>query len=215
MPKIYAPPGKTTQDLGATFYQVFVGPHAAFEEHRGMYVADFPDAANTILIVEAGRAVPWTMPEDIHFAADQPVPKLGGLFPGIFNAAFADGSVWALPKRIDADTLRKLIMRNEGQSVDVRELRVLVNPREVNQRELNKHLKQEAEAVRKRVEDLRREKEILQELAKDAGTELLQEENQRLQETLRQSREELDRLDEEVQRLKRTLEKQLEQSEGK
>src|SRR5439155_20075506 len=77
MPKIYAPPGMTTREPYSTFYQVFLGPHAAFEQHQALSFDDFPDGiAKTILIVEAACAVPWTKPDDLHFAADEPIPEL-------------------------------------------------------------------------------------------------------------------------------------------
>jgi hypothetical protein len=215
MPKIYAPPGVTTQDPASTFYQVLVGPHAAFEEHRGISASEFTDGTSiTLLIVEAGRAVPWSKPEDINFAMDEPVPKLGGMFPGIFNAAFADGSVWTLPKNVDAETLRRLIMRDDGQPVDVNEVRV-ANRREASMREQNKRLKQEVQLMRRQLEDLQHEKEVLEQMAEDAGTELLNQENDSLLETLRQSRKELQRLKEDVQSLKRSLQREMDQRQNK
>jgi prepilin-type processing-associated H-X9-DG protein len=50
-------------------------------------------AANTILVVEAKREIPWTKPEDIPYAADQPLPALGGWTENHFNALYADGHV--------------------------------------------------------------------------------------------------------------------------
>jgi hypothetical protein len=217
MPRVYAPPGTTPQEPYTTFYQVFVGPHAAFEQHRGIRVpVDFTDGmSQTLLIVEAGSAVPWTKPEDLVFAEDQPIHKLGGLFPNIFNAAFADGSVWPLSKQLDAETLRKLILRDDGQPVDLNQVRLPRSSREgTHLREENDRLKEEVERERTRLEALRREKEILQEMAEDPGTQLLkqervrlEEETVRLQRLLRQSREEADRLKQEIQRLKQSLEK--------
>jgi RNA polymerase sigma factor (sigma-70 family) len=221
MPRVYAPPGATAREPYSTFYQVFVGPHAAFEQHLGMRVpADFTDGmSQTLLIVEAGSAVPWTKPEDLPFAAD-PLPELGGLFPSLFNAAFADGSVWPLSKKLDADTLRRLIQRDDGQPVDLYRLRLSPSSREVALRQQNERLKQEVERERTRLEELRREEEILKEMSEDPGTQLLkqenarlEQENARLEQLLRQSREEADRLKQEIQRLKRSLGKRAEERE--
>jgi hypothetical protein len=52
-------------------------------------------------------------------------------------------------------------------------------------------------------------------MAEDAGTELLNQENDSLLETLRQSREELQRLKEDVQTLKRSLQKEPNQRPNK
>jgi Protein of unknown function (DUF1559) len=65
-----------------TFYQVFVGEGTAFEGKKGLrFPEDFPKGdSKTILIVEAGKAVPWTKPEDLVYEPNQPLPPLGGIF---------------------------------------------------------------------------------------------------------------------------------------
>ncbi len=65
-------------------------------------------AANTLLIVEGGEAVPWTKPEDTRYFPDKPLPKLGGLFPEACHACFADGHVAAI-NGTDEPTLRSMI----------------------------------------------------------------------------------------------------------
>jgi Protein of unknown function (DUF1559) len=116
---------------GQTRYQVFVGPGTAFER-PGLSWKDFPDGlANTLLVVEAGEAVPWTKPADLAYDPDGPPPPLGGAFtrpvrflwyevarrPG-FTACFSDGMVGFLPIGMDENTLRGLIKRNGGERVD-------------------------------------------------------------------------------------------------
>lgn len=113
MPKIYQVPGtdKKTKP-GHTYYQVFVGGGAAFENGRGMRFGDFSDgASNTIMVVEAAEAVPWTKPDDLPYSPSAPLPKLGGHFRGGFQAAYADGSVRFIPDSISEKTLRALITR--------------------------------------------------------------------------------------------------------
>jgi prepilin-type processing-associated H-X9-DG protein len=62
--------------------------------------------------------VPWTRPDDLPYAPDQPLPKLGGLFPNGFNAAFADGSVRFINRDTDEAVLRALITWNGGEQID-------------------------------------------------------------------------------------------------
>jgi hypothetical protein len=201
MPRVYAPPGVKTREPGTTFYQVFVGPHAGFEKHQALGIATFTDGtSNTILIVEAGCAVPWTKPEDLHFAPDEPLPQLGGLFPDGINAALADGSVITLSKRADPDLLRKAIMRDDGWPVDLAKIRGPASRREAELRRQNERLTQDVERARARLEELRREKDLLQE--EDAETSRLRKDNERLEELLRQTREETERLRREVERLR-------------
>ena len=105
MPKIYAPVGGIkTKDPYTTFYQVFVGEGTAYElfldkdaplgAHGPRFPADFQDGtSNTIGIVEAGVAVPWSKPADLPYSDKKPLPKIGGtLFPDGFNCSMMDGS---------------------------------------------------------------------------------------------------------------------------
>src|SRR5262245_23108660 len=101
-----------------TFFQVFVGPGAAFEERRGMTVKDFRDGtSNTILIIEAGQAVPWTAPEDLTYAPDGPLPALGAHGRKYFRFALADASVRWLPATTSSDVIRAAITRNGGEKI--------------------------------------------------------------------------------------------------
>ena len=81
-----------------------------------MKITDFADGtSNTILVVEGGVAVPWTKPVDLAFEPGKKLPAVGGIFPGGFNAGFADGSVRFLPKTTKAKTLEAYITRNGGE----------------------------------------------------------------------------------------------------
>ena len=85
-----------------------------------------------MLVVESAEAVPWTKPDDLAYAPDQPLPQLGLGFtkpvkllgyelrrkPG-FNAVFADGTVRFLDASIDDATRRAIITRNGGEPVNV------------------------------------------------------------------------------------------------
>ena len=80
-----------------------------------MDIADGPSI--TILAVEAKRDIPWTKPGDIPFDPNGPVPELGNFSPDGFNAAFADGAVRFISKRVDPKVLKALITRAGGEVV--------------------------------------------------------------------------------------------------
>jgi hypothetical protein len=79
--------------------------------------------SNTIAVVEAAEAVPWTMPGELAYDPKTPLPKLGGIFRDGFHAGLLDGSVQFFDARIDEATLRKLITSNGGEPVDLKGLR--------------------------------------------------------------------------------------------
>jgi hypothetical protein len=116
MPKIYAPVGLKTKVAHGTFYQGFVGKGAIFEGKEGIkYPAAITGGtSNTIMIVEAAKAVPWSKPEDLPYDPKNPLPKLGALSKDRFNTVFADGSVHSIKKKINPKTLHLLITRNDG-----------------------------------------------------------------------------------------------------
>jgi hypothetical protein len=117
MPKIYGPSDAKSEH--STFYQVFVGKGAAFDDGMKINIAHFTDGtSNTLLVVEAAKAVPWTKPEDLPYDPEKSLPKLGGLFDDGFHALFADGFVQFIKKDIKPETLRALITRNGGEVVD-------------------------------------------------------------------------------------------------
>jgi prepilin-type processing-associated H-X9-DG protein len=127
MPKVYAPVGVMTKEPHTTYYQGFNGPGAVFELRKspeaafhavGLRLLAVRDGtSNTLLVVEAGQAVPWTKPEDIRYAPGRPLPKLGGLFKGGFHAAFCDGHVQFLRRQLNEQTLRALITHSGGEVI--------------------------------------------------------------------------------------------------
>jgi hypothetical protein len=130
MPEVYKPHWRKVQPgLGMTYFQVFVGPGAAFEGERGTrYPEDFPDGgANTILIVEAASAVPWTQPQDLPFARGQPLPELTvgirthGSTPTRKEKLFfvlADTTTRSIRLPYQGHLLPALITRNGGEKIN-------------------------------------------------------------------------------------------------
>jgi hypothetical protein len=118
MPEIYATPGTTTRTH--THYLVFDSPGCAFNSKAGIpsgIPRSFPDGTSqTILVIEADKAVPWTKPEDLSFGPNEPLPKLGGLYSGNrFNVCMADASVLTLVRsRLSDTTLRAAITASAG-----------------------------------------------------------------------------------------------------
>ena len=126
MPLTYlAPEERVGSEAYTTYYQVFVGTNGPigpmFEPtpvHQFNVTTCTDGSSGTLLIVEAGRAVPWTKPEDLRYDPDGPLPSLGGLFKDGFCAGFVDGSVRFLTPDLDQETIRSLITRNGGEPVE-------------------------------------------------------------------------------------------------
>ena len=80
MPAEYAAPDEAFvgRDEFTTFCQVLVGPETAFSCPGGCRIAeDFISLSNTIILVEAATAVPWTKPQDVTYVPDQHLPRFG------------------------------------------------------------------------------------------------------------------------------------------
>jgi hypothetical protein len=86
-----------------------------FSNPAGIRLTEVPDGtSNTIALVEARRAIPWTKPEDIPYSADKPLPKLGEWFAQGWHAGFADGEVKMLSPDNDETTIRRLFTIGDG-----------------------------------------------------------------------------------------------------
>lgn len=131
MPSFYAAPHRPDAISPTTVYQVFVGPGTPFDPAGAplrLPNTDFPlPVQEVFLIVEAARPIPWTKPEDLPYATDQPVPSLGSVMrhvhpPLMFVSRPGRGMlatrIGAAPHWVDLDamddaTLRQAISHDE------------------------------------------------------------------------------------------------------
>ena len=235
MPEVYAPPGVKMRQPFYTFYQVFVSPkpkegegtiQAAFVEGwQGRFPASFSDGtANTILIIEGGEAVPWTKPVDLPFAPDQPLPKLGGMFADVIQAATASADIFVISRKYDESNLRAAITSNGGEIIDTSKLEVQPLPSAVaaeradqalvQWRRKNEFLRQELKESRQRMELLQDELDVLRERSSDkkiSASELrlerLKQENARLEAEQKKLYEEIADLVKQIQKLQEPVKK--------
>jgi hypothetical protein len=121
-------PGRPANQPWETYFQTFTSPKDA-GEHRAWLVDGDPKGpqlttvtdglSNTIMVVEAGTAVPWAKPEDLPYDGKQPLPRLGGP-GGVFAALFGDGSVGTFRRAAFDDTnLRRCISVGDGNPVNI------------------------------------------------------------------------------------------------
>jgi RNA polymerase sigma factor (sigma-70 family) len=183
------------------------GEHLAAAFVKGeatRFPASIPDGtSNTILIIEAGNPVPWTKPEDLHYADDEPLPELGGLFPNVIHAVFADGAVHTLSKNYNEQHLRYAITANDGMPCDLSKIQVhsLRRPGAGDRasaedwQQKNEQLRKELEQTRQLIRLLKEEQEVERELAgEDPRITQLKEDNARMQAELKKLRAEIESL---------------------
>jgi hypothetical protein len=120
MPKSLLAPGSKA-GAGKTNYVGLRHAKGIFHDGEGTRMRDILDGtSNTIMAVEVNdeHAVIWTKPDDLDFNEKKPHTGLVGLRTGGFLAAFCDGAVSFIPETITAETLVRLVLRNDGQPVD-------------------------------------------------------------------------------------------------
>ena len=126
--------------MGFTFFQLIVGPGAFFEMGKQRSLAELKTkdcVENTIIAAIAANPVPWTMPADLLFLPNEPLPvgrSVGRyptpIFAWLFNKGeapseanryqylFADGSIEGGYSRFSKEKLRPFITWQGREKVD-------------------------------------------------------------------------------------------------
>ncbi len=118
MPVIYRHPDEPADSTNSCYFAI-TGPETIFTREKISFATITDGTSNTILAVEAKRRIPWTKPEDLPYAADKELPKLGGFHAEGYNAALCDGSVRFIAKAINKQVLRALMTARGGEVVRV------------------------------------------------------------------------------------------------
>jgi len=139
MPKQYAPPGDANT-RGYTYYRSFSGPGTFLHPTRptvppeqvmpklgrmaqALRIAEVTDGiSNTIMVAEAYEPVVWTKPDELEYAADKPLPKLGGsVLDEGFHVLMGDATTRFFSRPPSEKLLRAMITTNGGETIDLRD----------------------------------------------------------------------------------------------
>jgi serine/threonine protein kinase len=100
MPDVFRIEGSPSSQGPVTYFQVLVGHDTPFppdyRQIRSREIDNADGLSHTIAVVEGSLAVPWTKPQDVNLAADEPFPQLGGSLNVGFQTVMFDGSVRSL-----------------------------------------------------------------------------------------------------------------------
>jgi prepilin-type processing-associated H-X9-DG protein len=121
IPKVFAPPAQKSA-AGTTTYLGPLGDGYLFrpKAKEGLKISDITDGtSNTIMIVETAdaAAIEWTKPGDWTPDEKEPLKALIGHYPEGFNAAFCDGSVRFISKKVDPKSLLALLTTAGGEAI--------------------------------------------------------------------------------------------------
>jgi Protein of unknown function (DUF1559) len=117
MPDSFTTPSSPAGD-GSTRIRLFEGPGTLFDGSRGMTFSDITDGtSNTVAIVTAREAVPWTRPGELPYAKGKPLPELDDSSNKGVLMGMADGSARYLPRGAGDDGLWRNVITPAGGEV--------------------------------------------------------------------------------------------------
>jgi RNA polymerase sigma factor (sigma-70 family) len=127
MPDVFSTPISPAGE-GMTRIRVFEGATTMFRGNEGMEIANiFDGTSNTVAIVAAREAVPWTRPGDLRYEPGQPFPALDDTDAAGVLIGMADGSARFLP-RGNERFWRDLITPAGGEVIDWSAVEQAVRP---------------------------------------------------------------------------------------
>ncbi len=116
MPEIFRAPGASKESTETPFLAI-VGSETVISKY-GTKMRDIQDGtANTIMLIETKKMVPWTKPEDIDFEPNGVMPKLEPVYEGGFHVVFADNSIKFVKSDTSEKDLRAFFTRSGDERV--------------------------------------------------------------------------------------------------
>ena len=116
MPTLYLTTGEGTLAGGLTHFRAFGGRDSALTTPNGIRLGDVRDGmADTILVVEAEEAVPWTRPEAL--SVETSISPLGRPEDPDFLALFCNGEVRVIRKVVGEAKLQAAITPSGGEPI--------------------------------------------------------------------------------------------------
>ncbi|MCA9215541.1 MAG: DUF1559 domain-containing protein [Planctomycetales bacterium] len=118
MPSVFKSPGSSVDDGWTNYLAVMSDDSIIVDKKNGKRMRDVMDGTSrTMMIVEANdtEAVIWTKPDDYEFDVEDPSAGLGGIWPGQFIGAFADGAVQRINLSVGNETIKAMFTRNGAE----------------------------------------------------------------------------------------------------
>jgi hypothetical protein len=125
MPQVYAPVRSGKAGPHETFYRAFTGPGTGWQSipapgnplrAHGLRLTQLPHGPGTLMLVEAGDAVPWTKPEELVYDPGKPLPNLGGLFEDGYHIMLAEALAQFVTPA-DEPRVRAIVTRTPGSPI--------------------------------------------------------------------------------------------------
>jgi uncharacterized protein (TIGR03067 family) len=115
--KVYTSLADNHPTLSITRYRVFEGKGTLFEVGEPLKLPKHELLASTVLVAESKATDIWSRPVELAYAADQPLPPLGGVVEGGFHVLLADGSVRFVKDGFNEKVFRQLVLRDKAKPV--------------------------------------------------------------------------------------------------